>query len=231
MKRFFWWTTLAIIVIIIGIFAWRIFYFYNAVKNNKEIVLGGNHFTALVNSNAAAPKGPVSEINIQSAKAPRLGKKDAKIKIVEFADFTCPFSKEVFPLIRELLAKYPDKIDFSLRFYSIGGPEHSGGKDAAKAALCALSQNKFWQFHDRLFLDQKNFSNDDLLNYAQQVGLDMDKFTPCFNSKIINDWVDEDSKAAVDANVRGTPTFFVNGNNKVEGVIPVADWEKALNLK
>jgi len=128
------------------------------------------------------------------------------------------------------LAKYPDKIDFSIRFYSLGGENHSGGKDAAKAALCALDQDKFWQFHDRLFLDQKNFTKDDLLNYAGQVGLDMAKFTPCFNSKIINSWVDEDSEVAVMSDVRGTPTFFVNGN-KVEGSIPVTEWEKALNLQ
>ncbi len=228
MRRVILWTILLVIIAILGFFVWRVVYFYQAVGKGQKFDFSSIHFST--NTKLAATNVSGKEVKVDSVQNPHLGKITAPIKIVEFADFTCPFSKEVFPVVRELMTKYPDKIYFTMRFYSLGGAEHAGGKEAAQASLCALSQGKFWQYHDRLFLDQKNFSNDDLLNYAKQVGLDPYQFNACFTSKIVADWVDSDLQAGVAAGVRGTPTFFINGQ-KVEGSIPLEAWQKVLNLQ
>ena len=77
------------------------------------------------------------------------GSKDAKVKIMEYTDFECPYCNRAFPTIEALLAKYGDKI--SLEYRSFPLPFHADAQKAAEAALCAGDQGKFWEMHDKMF--------------------------------------------------------------------------------
>lgn len=201
-----------IVIIFAIIFVWRTVYFYNLIKKGGPAVLPAGNKTDLIGLNS-----------------PRSGNASAKITIVEFADFTCSFSQQEFSVVRELLAKYSDKINFVFRYFPLGGTDHAGGKEAAIAAVCADSQGKFWSFHDKLFQNQKNFTSPDLLSLASQIGLNMETFSQCLESAAVKSKVEKDWMDGVALKVTGTPTFFINGE-KVEGVIPLAAWEKAIGL-
>ncbi len=138
------------------------------------------------------------------------------------------FSAEAFPAIRELLTKYPDKINFVFRFYPVSNDDTA--RNAALAALCANDQNKFWVYHDKLFQNRGQFSADDLKNYAIQAGLDTAVFNQCLDSRKFDKQIDNDLSDSLILGVGGTPTFFLNGE-KVEGAIPLEAWEKVLKFK
>jgi len=90
-------------------------------------------------------------------------------------------------------------------------PMHGQAHQAAEAAQCANSQGKFWQYHDKLFENQRALQPDNLKQYAQELGLDGDKFATCLDSGEFRAEVDEDQKAGQRLGVTGTPAFFING--------------------
>lgn len=149
---------------------------------------------------------------------PFFGVLGAPITIVAFEDFECQYCRESFPVIRRILSEYQDKIYFVYRDFPVIDI-HPHAQKAAEAGECAHEQEKFWPYHDKIFQNQPRLSDDDLLSYARQAGLDMEEFKECFESRKYTDEVQEDFAAGVRAGVRGTPTFFVNGR-KIEGVIP-----------
>lgn len=228
MKKITLWIILGLALIALGLFTWRVIFYYRAIKSGQPISLGAGHFST--SSKIKTGSNYSSKINLDKLSAPHLGSPGSPIKIIEFIDFVCPFSKESFPVVRELLAKYKDKISLTVRFFTLGDEAHAGGREAAAASFCAFSQGKFWEYHDRLFLNQKNFTNDDLLNFARQIGLNEEQFLACLSSEIVGNSIDEDWQAGAEAGVRGTPTFFVDGE-KIEGSIPLKIWEQALGLK
>lgn len=151
-----------------------------------------------------------------------LGNQTSTLVIVEFADFDCPICLEEFPIIRSVVSKYQNDVLFIFRNYPVKG---NNSIMLAQAALCAEEQGKFWQFHDRLFTNQgKIKTTDDVKNLATMSGLNWDKLNQCVVSDKYRQKLMQDSQDALDLGVRGTPTFFINGN-KLEGAISVADWE------
>lgn len=151
-----------------------------------------------------------------------LGNRTSTLVIVEFADFDCPVCLEEFPIIRSVISKYQNDVLFIFRNYPVKG---NNSIMLAQAALCAEEQGKFWQFHDRLFANQgKIKTTDDVKNLAVMSGLNWDKLNQCVVSDKYRQRLMQDTQDALDLGVRGTPTFFINGN-KLEGAISVADWE------
>ena len=151
-----------------------------------------------------------------------LGSQTSTLVIVEFADFDCPVCLEEFPIIRSVISKYQNDVLFIFRNYPVKG---NNSIMLAQAALCAEEQGKFWQFHDRLFTNQgKIKTTDDVKNLATMSGLNWDKLNQCVISDKYRQRLIQDTQDALDLGVRGTPTFFVNGN-KLEGAISATDWE------
>lgn len=216
----------AIIVLVLGFFGWRVFYFYRSIKSGNIPPAAARFQKSYLQSSGNV--APVLD-KLLSPASPRLGGATTKINIVEFADFTCEFSAEAFPAIRELSAKYPDKISLVFRFFP-GHSENANAKNAALAAFCAQEQGKFWGYYDKLFQNNGKLSPEDLNNYAAQVGLDTAVFEQCLAGKKYEKQFEKDIADGVALGVQGTPTFFVNGE-KVEGAIPLEAWEKVLKLK
>jgi len=141
--------------------------------------------------------------------SPTHGKKDAKIQVVEFSDFQCPFCSRVTAPLKDLQAKYGDQLSVTFKHFPLSF--HKEAMPAAMASMCANEQGKFWEYHDQLFANQKALMPDNLKTYATNVGLDMGKFDACMSSNKFQAQIDADMAEAREAQVRGTPTIFING--------------------
>lgn len=144
------------------------------------------------------------------------GNPDAKVSIVEFADFQCPFCDIFFREVEtQLVAKYVDTGLAKLTYmdFAFLGQE---SKDAANAAKCAQEQGKFWEYHDKLYSSQKGenqgaFSKKNLLSFGRALGLEMASFTSCVQGDAYAQQVEDETLAGRRAGVTGTPTVFING--------------------
>lgn len=153
------------------------------------------------------------------------GPAETPVTVVEFSDFQCPACKAAEPTIKTVIAKYSDKIRFVYRHFPLSS--HQYAFPAAQAAEAAGKQGKFWEMHDLLFAKQPEFQTDKLKNYAQSLGLDMERFNRDFDSDEIRQKILNDQSDGNKANVTATPTFFINGT-KFTGVLTVAEFEKEI---
>jgi protein-disulfide isomerase len=162
------------------------------------------------------PAEPASVVNMVPVRPndPMKGNtKDYLVTIVEFSDFQCPFCTRVNPTIDEIMKNYGDKVRIvfkqnALAFHKEAGP-------AAEASLAAHEQGKFWEMHDMLFANQKAFGGADMTalttGYAQELGLNVNKFKAYLESGKGKAIIKEDMDLANKVGARGTPNFFVNG--------------------
>lgn len=173
---------------------------------------------------------------------PVLGSAHAKVTIVEFSDFQCPFCRQFsISTFGQIKSTYIDTGKVRLIYRDFPLSFHPSAKPAALAAQCAQEQGKFWEMHDKIFGEQQKkepdpstvsttmtFTVADLKNWASQIGLNMAQFNSCFDSGKYNDRIDADSKAGTDAGVSGTPTFFINGQ-AVVGAQPFSVFQAAID--
>jgi len=155
-----------------------------------------------------------------------LGDQNAPVTIVEYGDFQCPFCgnffKDTESVLREKYIK-TGKVKFIYRDFVFLGDESLW---SANAARCAGEQNKFWQYHDYLYGNQKGenqnaFSKENLKSFAAALGLDKEKFNVCLDSEKYNDLIQKETKAGGEAGVQGTPASFINGT-LYAGALPTA---------
>ena len=138
------------------------------------------------------------------------GPADAPITIVEFSDYQCPFCRRWHDEVYEpLLAAYPGKIRLVYRHFPLASI-HPDATSAAEASMCAGEQDAFWQFHEKLFSSEA-LGNSTYIQYAQDLGLNMNNFESCITNRKYQQAVDDDLNFAVDLGIRSTPTFFING--------------------
>ncbi len=143
------------------------------------------------------------------ATGPSRGSPAAKVTIVEFSDYECPFCVKAEGTVKEILAAYPEKIRLVYRDFPL--PMHPKAPKAAEAAQCAGDQGKFWDMHDRLFAANGKLEPSDLKAYAREIGLDGGKFDSCLDAGGKAKVVETNRKAGEQAGVTGTPAFFING--------------------
>jgi protein-disulfide isomerase len=188
-----------------------------------------------------------------NAKDNSMGDPNAPIKIVEFADFQCPFCerfhKETEPLLRQY---YVDTGKVQYIYRSMGNfvsdniargkatTPTTESQDAALAAYCAGDQNKFWEMHAYLFAnalgeDAGSYTDKRLAAIAEKAGLNMDQFNNCYSSGKFRDRVQQDFQDGQAANVTGTPgfiiTYTVNGETKtdrIDGAEPFSTFQQKL---
>lgn len=145
------------------------------------------------------------------------GAADAKVLVVEFSDFQCPACRVAEPTLRKLLELYDGKLRFVFKHYPLR--MHEWAKNGAYAAECAGRQGKFWEYHDRLYDRQNEWTNEKadeiLAGYAKDLGLDAAAWDACRKSPETVAAVAADLKDGDDAWVGGTPTFFIDGRRFV----------------
>jgi len=152
-------------------------------------------------------------VSVASAGHPWTGGKDAPVTIVEFSDFQCPYCRSAEPVLKQVRAKYGDKVKLIYMDFPLGMHVHA--MDAAVAGRCAAEQNKFWEFHDAMFSDQTKLDAAGLKASAAKVGMDPAKFNACLDAKSGINGIKSDQAQGERLGVSGTPTFFVNGRELV----------------
>jgi protein-disulfide isomerase len=204
-------------------------------KSQQEILAkldGLAKTVAAIKVPAAAPAGGPAAIDpnkvytIPISSSPVKGPKDAKVTIVEFSDFQCPFCSQAAALVPDVLKAYPDKVNFVYKQFPLTSI-HPFALGAAKAAIAAGKQGKFWEMHDMMFANNKELGVDKLKEYAGKIGLDVPKFEADMNSPETQKQIDQEQAEARSADVQGTPTFFVGGkrlqNRSVDGFKQMID--------
>ncbi|HEX8824528.1 MAG TPA: thioredoxin domain-containing protein [Archangium sp.] len=160
------------------------------------------------------------------ADAPSFGPKNAKVTIVEWSDFECPFCGRVGPTLKQIKESYPKDVRVVFRHQPLSF--HANAKPAAEASMAAHEQGKFWEYHDKLFSNQRALDRASLERYAEELKLDMGKFRSALDSGKFRAKVEADAAAGAAVGANGTPTFFVNGRELV-GAQPFDSFKKVID--
>lgn len=167
---------------------------------------------------------PRVQIDLKGAQF--MGDENAKVTLVEFSDYQCPFCKRVRPTIWRLLDEYKGKLrytflDFPLSF-------HKDAKKAHEAARCAGDQKKYYDFNKKIFDNQTNITVDDLKKYAKELELNTKDFDKCLDSGKHSKDVDASVQAGMNVGVSGTPAYFVNGV-MLSGAMPYESFKEMID--
>ncbi len=146
------------------------------------------------------------------------GARDPLVTIVEYSDFQCPFCSRLATSLEEVVSEYPSDVRLVFKHYPL--PNHQNAGPAARAAVAANEQGKFWGLHDLMFANQRALEGHNLDAYAKQSGLDLEKWKQRAAADDVAKQVAEDEAAGKQLQVSSTPTFFVNGR-KFEGAKPI----------
>ncbi|MEY2665644.1 MAG: hypothetical protein RLZZ480_749 [Candidatus Parcubacteria bacterium] len=170
------------------------------------VLFGG----AIWYSNIAAEKNNEGVVVTQHVK----GNPDATVTLVEYSDFQCPACAAFQPVVKQLIDTYGDKIRFEYHHYPL--PIHNFSQQAAIAAEAAGQQGKFFEMHDKLFENQKEWSTSPtpqamFIKYANDLGLNVEQFKTQLKSSELRDAVKSDFRKAQELQLTGTPSFFLNG--------------------
>jgi len=169
--------------------------------------------TADTQEAAPAPVPPVSEDDHIK------GNKNAKLILIEYSDFECPYCAKHFETMKQIEKSYGDEVAIVFRHFPLSF--HSNAQKAAEASECAAEQGEFWQMHEALFTMNVNgnMSLAQIKSAAEQIGLDTEQFNDCLDSGKMEQKVAEDIAGAQQAGVSGTPGTFINGQ-LVSGALP-----------
>lgn len=172
------------------------------------------------------PQLPVFEVTV--GDAPFKGKADAKVTIVEFSDFQCPFCSKGAQVLTELEKKYGNKIKIAFKNYPL--PFHAQAKTAAAAALCANDQGSkyFWKMHDAMFADQTKLDVENLKATAKKIGLKETEFKNCLESDKFKTKIESDLNEGQALGLKSTPTFYVNGK-LITGAQPIEVFSEVID--
>lgn len=179
----------------------------------------------------------ITRYRIDIGDSPTFGPVNARVTIVEFTDFQCPFCGRVQETLKKIVEKYPQ--DVKKVFKHNPQSYHKEAARAAEASLAAGAQGKFWEMKDILFNNPRNLKEEDLIKYAQDLGLDLEQFKADLTSGKYKGQVESDAKQAAALGATGTPAFFINGRyiagaKPLESFLQVVDEEmsgKALPFK
>jgi len=161
--------------------------------------------------------------------SPILGPVDAPVTIFEFSCFGCPASRDIQPILKEVLNKYPQ--DVKLVWKDLPIPDLYPEADLAHlAARCAQTQGKFWEYQEKLWQNQADFSLKNLKTLGQDIKLNIPQLTECINNKTFQNLIDADIGEAAQLSISGTPHFYVN-NQEIFGVATLEDFEIVINAE
>jgi len=207
-------------------------YIYEYIMNNPEVILKSvDKFRQKTEDNAKVDDEYIKENFIKFANNPNIpymGSDKPKVIIIEFFDYNCGYCKKSLDAVTELLRTEFD-LKISFRDYPILAPS---SRTAAKAALASREQGKYFIFHSALMNMQGNLNEDKIFSIATNLGMNLDKLKEDMDKLEIDNIIKDNETLARKLNIRGTPTFIINGElyagalelNKLKTII-----DKALN--
>jgi protein-disulfide isomerase len=193
----------------------------------------GKNETAALEAAKATRWGHVPEhkvlddpVQIPTQGSPVTGPANARITLVEFSDFQCPYCSKAAVQIADILKEYPKDVKLIFKQYPLDS--HPQARISAQAALAAHHQGKFWQLHDLMFANRTKLSRAAIVAWAQQTGLDMKRFNADLDSDSVKKTLEHDIADGDKAGVEGTPTVYIdgqryNGDLDLTAIKPVLD--------
>ena len=177
------------------------------------VVVGSSNSSQSVSTDTSVKVPQVTSKDITE------GPKDAKVVLVEYADFQCPGCAAASPTLNKLESEYKDKMLLVYRYFPLT-QIHKNAIVAAKASYAAYLQGKFWQMHDLLFTNQQAWAETDNATtyfdqYAQSLGLDMTKYHKDFDDPATEKIIKDSEQSALNMGLPGTPSIFVNGQQVI----------------
>lgn len=209
------------------------------VLSGGGISLGGNKVAGTGNvgttptvvpnqpSAPAEPSGNLAATSPVTKDDHIRGNPNAKITLLEYSDFECPFCSRHKPTMDQLLTQYDGDVRLVYRHFPLTSI-HPNAQKAAEASECAGEQNKFWEMHDLLFANNTALSLTNLKAYAGQLGLNQSQFDGCLDSGKYASKIQQQTAEAQAAGISGTPGTFVN-NELVRGAFPVATFQQIID--
>lgn len=227
---------LVVLLVVAAFFIGSLYTRVNLLEKNSVAETPGQ--VAGTQGNNAAPAQPTpGPVAVDVTNAPMLGSKDAKIALVEFTDYECPFCGRLFTdSFPQIKKDYIDtgKVKYYVRDFPLVSI-HPNAQKSAEAASCANEQGKFWPYHDKLFTNQQALKIEDLKKYAADLGLNTTQFNNCLEGAKYADKISNDTKEGSAYGVRGTPATFVgvaNGNTvngiEISGAVPFDVFKTAI---
>jgi protein-disulfide isomerase len=145
------------------------------------------------------------------------GAETASLELVEYGDYQCPSCGEAYIVLKKIQQQLGKQVKFIFRNFPL--TEHHEAFAAAMAAEAAALQHKFWEMYDLLYSNQLYLGSNDLISYAGEIGLNMDRFRRDIQSEVLASKIEADLEGGELSGVTGTPNFYINGE-KYDG-----DWE------
>ena len=152
---------------------------------------------------------PNKRYEVDVAGSASRGPESAEVTVVEFSDFQCPFCGRASPTLDKIEEEYGDKVRIVFKHLPLS--IHPKARGAHAAAEAAHLQGKFWEMHDRIFENQRNLEPSVFEGYAEEIGLDMDRYRTDLDSDDVKKRIQADMAQARILGVTGTPGFFFNG--------------------
>lgn len=181
-------------------------------------------------------QAPQQKVDVKPGRLPILGKENAKVTMIEFSDFECPFCKRYFDeTLSQVIKEYVDTGKVKLYYRHFPLDFHAAAMPSALASECANEQGKFWEYHDKIFAEQDKIAGKtadiittQLKTWAQELGLNTSRFDSCLDNAKYQVNVDGDLNDGRTAGISGTPTFFINGE-RIVGAQPFAAFKAVID--
>jgi protein-disulfide isomerase len=179
---------------------------------------------------AAAPapsRGPDPNRRYEIAVngAPVRGAEKAMVTIIEFSDFQCPFCGRVSPTLDQVIDEYGEQVQIAFKHLPLHF--HAKAPAAHAASVAADKQGKFWEMHDKIFENQAQMSEAKYVEWAGELGLDVERFKRDVASAEVKKIIEDDKQEAAKLGVTGTPSFFINGRF-LSGAQPYSAFKAAI---
>ncbi|MFZ2804640.1 MAG: thioredoxin domain-containing protein [Patescibacteria group bacterium] len=220
----------ALLVAWLGVFLWEVGHDALLIKSgtlDPVAAIQSHAFSESVDQAIATTDVTPDDIaRIENGSNPTLGNPNAKLHIVEFLDYGCPFCQQEAPIIRAFMAKHMDDAYLVIRDFPLVDL-HPTAMDDAISARCVFAQgnsSRYWIYYDRLYASQDAQTPADLRGYAEQIGVDLAAYDACVAAKQPQDNITASQQDGLAAGVRGTPTFFFNGI-EIQGAIDAGSLE------
>src|SRR6185312_11593431 len=158
---------------------------------------------------------PVSPKKIDVSDSPMKGNPNARITLVEFADYECPHCKRLQPVLRQIVDEFPNDVKLYFKHYPL--PQHPNARLAAEGAVAAQKQGKFWQYQDKIWDHQEDLGPAEIEKVAKETGLDLSKFRKDMASDAVKAKVAKDHDEGTTIGLQATPTLFIDGREYTDG--------------
>ncbi len=201
----------------------------NSLKQNRKNILKDQFLaklkeTSKIETTLKSP--PVQRVTVSAGNTPILGNESAKVTLVEFSDYQCPFCGRARATVNQILDTYKDKIKYSFRDFPLSF--HQDSFTAHVAARCAGDQGKYWDYNRILFNSQQALKPEKLKEYAKQLGLNVKDFNNCLDTNKYTAAVQKDMDEGAKAGVSGTPSFFIDGI-MISGAQPFSKFKEIID--